>query len=297
MRAVGVRNPRPLSQSGKAMDKPKPKVTAQKRQTALDKWPGITDANGAHFFNVDDVCAGNRRAGGQTFLSKIGHPARRPQGLGIGPQPRVLGYWLFAWFGFDHRTRDAVYWSASRHVPSRSREFLRIPSSLAAAVRWRRSFSPIFSAKNGPHPNRILIPALNAIFSFGEEWGWRGFLSKALAVRPMAGTPLDGSAVGLSPVILLGYNYPSHPKIGIILMTILRHLRRPLWLAGNGKYLAGSDWPWSTQRRRSDSLRGGRWELPYRHRARHYFGLDRLDFASARYPSPGHLKTPPGVRT
>jgi hypothetical protein len=35
MRAVGVRNPRPLSQSGKAMDKPKPKVTAQKRQTAL----------------------------------------------------------------------------------------------------------------------------------------------------------------------------------------------------------------------------------------------------------------------
>jgi hypothetical protein len=35
MRAVGVRNPRPLSQSGKAMDKPKPKVTTQKRQTAL----------------------------------------------------------------------------------------------------------------------------------------------------------------------------------------------------------------------------------------------------------------------
>jgi hypothetical protein len=35
MRAVGVRNPRPLSQSGKAMDKPNPKVTAQKRQTAL----------------------------------------------------------------------------------------------------------------------------------------------------------------------------------------------------------------------------------------------------------------------
>jgi hypothetical protein len=35
MRAVGVRNPRPLSQSGKAIDKPKPKVTAQKRQTAL----------------------------------------------------------------------------------------------------------------------------------------------------------------------------------------------------------------------------------------------------------------------
>jgi hypothetical protein len=216
-------------------------------------------------------------------------------GLGIGPRPRALGYWLFAWFGFT------IIGLATPFVG----ELLRIPPSLAAAPRWRRSLSPIFSAKNGPHPigSAPDCPRIKCHLLVWRRMGLAWILAaKALAVRPMASAPLDGSAVrslvfaGHSTGIRLSFSSETRHCPDD---HLLRHLRRPLWLAalGNRKYLAGSDWAWRAQRRRSNSLRGGGWELPYRYRARHYFGLDRLDFASARYPSPGHLKTPPGVRT
>lgn len=63
---------------------------------------------------------------------------------------------------------------------------------------------------------------LNAVFAFGEEIGWRGWLLDAM--RPLGVWPAlvaTGAAWGLwhTPLILLGYNYNRHDWVGPVLMT------------------------------------------------------------------------------
>lgn len=65
---------------------------------------------------------------------------------------------------------------------------------------------------------------VNALFAFGEEVGWRGYL-----LRQFHGQPFISSAIfigiiwGLwhAPLILLGHNYPQHPVMGIFFMMLL----------------------------------------------------------------------------
>ena len=64
---------------------------------------------------------------------------------------------------------------------------------------------------------------INALFAFGEEVGWRGYLLRALSgysFFPRA--LLTGVIWGLwhAPLILLGHNYPSHPVLGIFMMVV-----------------------------------------------------------------------------
>lgn len=82
-------------------------------------------------------------------------------------------------------------------------------------------------------PSRVLLPALfavsvlvapaiNGVFGLGEELGWRGYLLPAL--MPLGRTRayvLVGVIWGLwhAPLILIGFNYPGHPLLGIVAMT------------------------------------------------------------------------------
>ncbi len=65
---------------------------------------------------------------------------------------------------------------------------------------------------------------INSLFTFGEEFGWRGYLLPRLA--PLGGLPaavLVGAIWGLwhAPLIVLdGYNYPGHPWLGIPMMML-----------------------------------------------------------------------------
>lgn len=68
---------------------------------------------------------------------------------------------------------------------------------------------------------------LNALFSFGEELGWRGFLLYQLKKFSFLKSALVIGLIGgiwQAPLVLLGHKYPQHPVIGIpmiILWTIL----------------------------------------------------------------------------
>ena len=66
--------------------------------------------------------------------------------------------------------------------------------------------------------------SINALFAFGEELGWRGFLF-ARQVPPV----LVGVAWGLwhAPIILQGHNYPAHPVAGVAMMTLWCALLAP----------------------------------------------------------------------
>jgi len=69
----------------------------------------------------------------------------------------------------------------------------------------------------------ILGPLLNIIPFFGEEYGWRGFLQRSLEqMGRVKGTFLVGVIWGLwhAPLILMGFNYPGLPVLGVLLMTI-----------------------------------------------------------------------------
>ena len=64
---------------------------------------------------------------------------------------------------------------------------------------------------------------INALFAFGEEIGWRGYLLKQFAGKKFLSTAIIIGAIwGLwhAPLILMGHNFPNHPIIGVLIMTI-----------------------------------------------------------------------------
>lgn len=65
---------------------------------------------------------------------------------------------------------------------------------------------------------------LNAVFAFGEEIAWRGFLAKEFKGKKfMSAALLIGVIWGFwhAPLILNGHNYPRHPVAGVFMMVIL----------------------------------------------------------------------------
>jgi membrane protease YdiL (CAAX protease family) len=72
---------------------------------------------------------------------------------------------------------------------------------------------------------------INALFAFGEELGWRGFLLQELKPLSFArASVLIGFIWGLwhAPLILQGHNYPQHPVIGVFMMIVFCILLTPL---------------------------------------------------------------------
>ncbi len=66
-------------------------------------------------------------------------------------------------------------------------------------------------------------PLLGLIITFGEEYGWRGYLQPALyGLGKIRAVALVGVIWGIWhwPVILMGHNYPGHPYLGMLLMTL-----------------------------------------------------------------------------
>ena len=91
----------------------------------------------------------------------------------------------------------------------------------------------------------LAVP-LNAVFAFGEEFGWRGYLLPRLMALLGAwpGLLAHGAVWGLwhAPLIfLIGYNYPGQPVLGVPLFVVACTLLGVLlgWL----RLASGSVWP------------------------------------------------------
>jgi len=72
---------------------------------------------------------------------------------------------------------------------------------------------------------------INAVFAFGEELGWRGYLLKAMQGKKLLFVSfITGIVWGIwhFPLILIGHNYPQHPVHGVGMMVILCILLSPL---------------------------------------------------------------------
>ncbi len=65
---------------------------------------------------------------------------------------------------------------------------------------------------------------INALFAFGEEYGWRNYLVAALKEKNFVFAAIFiGIVWGIwhFPLILLGHNYPQHSVAGVFMMVIL----------------------------------------------------------------------------
>ena len=93
------------------------------------------------------------------------------------------------------------------------------------------NFDPtIITAGFSPVTNLIIgalqvleLSILGIILGFGEEYGWRGYLqSELFKLGRVRGVLLLGVIWGVWhwPIILMGHNYPGHPLLGLVLMTL-----------------------------------------------------------------------------
>lgn len=74
--------------------------------------------------------------------------------------------------------------------------------------------------------------SINALFAFGEEFGWRGLLQWELrGLGFWKSNLLIGAIWGFwhTPIILLGHNYPDHPVLGVLMMTVWCALMGPIF--------------------------------------------------------------------
>lgn len=65
---------------------------------------------------------------------------------------------------------------------------------------------------------------INALFAFGEEYGWRNYMAAALKDRSfLISTLVIGLVWGIwhAPIILMGHNYPQHPVAGVFMMIVV----------------------------------------------------------------------------
>lgn len=72
---------------------------------------------------------------------------------------------------------------------------------------------------------------INAVFAFGEEIAWRGYLMKMFKGKKFLTTALwTGVIWGFwhAPLILNGHNYPQHPVAGVFMMVLFCLLLTPM---------------------------------------------------------------------
>lgn len=73
---------------------------------------------------------------------------------------------------------------------------------------------------------------VNAVFAFGEEFGWRGYLLWELApLGYWRATVAIGAIWGLwhAPAIVAGYNFPSYPFVGVFVMMLAGMALSPVY--------------------------------------------------------------------
>jgi uncharacterized protein len=74
---------------------------------------------------------------------------------------------------------------------------------------------------------------INAVAGYGEEAGWRGYLTRQLSGSNFwVAAGFIGIVWGLwhAPLIIQGHNYPEHPVIGVFMMTAWCVLLSPIFL-------------------------------------------------------------------
>ena len=99
-------------------------------------------------------------------------------------------------------------------VPEEQQELVR--EQMMRLPAWLMVISTLFSGL-------LMGASINALFAFGEEYGWRNYLVNALRERKFWPAALFiGVVWGIwhFPLILMGHNYPNESYWGVLLMVV-----------------------------------------------------------------------------
>lgn len=149
---------------------------------------------------------------------------------GLGPGQHRLRFFLLAWLGTPVAVLGALLLSALVYpqamdltgLSGMRAQLAQLPAEAVAQL-GKLAEPGVFLALQVVQ-GVLLGPLLNAPIIFGEEWGWRGYLlPRLLPLGQWRALVLSGVIWGLwhAPLILLGYNYPQHPVLGILLFTVV----------------------------------------------------------------------------
>ncbi|HMQ34707.1 MAG TPA: CPBP family intramembrane metalloprotease [Chloroflexaceae bacterium] len=180
------------------------------------------------------------------FISRPPEGLRAATGLRLGKGRGWGWYWLFAWLGISLLALATPFVGALFGLYTLDlEEFSGFRATLeAAGAGAALEQTPVRLILLAQLATLPLAPLLNAVPTFGEEWGWRGYLLPRLL--PLGQWPallISGVIWGLwhAPVILLGYNYPDRPATGWLFMVGMC----VVWgtLLGWTRLATGSVWP------------------------------------------------------
>jgi len=159
-----------------------------------------------------------------TLVSRPPEGLRTATGLRLGKGRGWGWYWLFAWTVPALLALAAPFVGAALGVFPLDLSFSGLRAGLEqAGALDALGATPLWAVAAAQIAAGLLLaPLLNGVATFGEEWGWRGYLLPRLL--PLGQWPallISGVIWGLwhAPVILLGYNYPQHPRLGLLLMV------------------------------------------------------------------------------
>ena len=101
------------------------------------------------------------------------------------------------------------------NIPEDQQELVR--EQMGQLPAWLMAVSVVFSGL-------LAGITVNALFAFGEEYGWRNYLVGALReVKFWKAALFIGIVWGIwhFPLILMGHNYPNEPRWGVLLMVVM----------------------------------------------------------------------------
>lgn len=155
---------------------------------------------------------------------------REPVLEGVGISFRINRWWWIGWLLIPvislailgmSLLMPGARWAADSELPQLS--LAQMPQGFGP---WGLIAVSLFSG--------LLAGAtLNAVFAFGEEVAWRGFLVREFKDRKfLTASLLIGVIWGFwhFPLILNGHNYPDHPVPGVFMMVLMCTALTPILL-------------------------------------------------------------------
>lgn len=153
-------------------------------------------------------------------------------------------YWLLAWFG----VAALVVLGMAVYLALFPQHYDRNLTLLSKQMPPEYSISPWVIAIQGALVGLLISPFVNGLATFGEEFGWRGYLfPRLMALGPRKAVLISGAVWGVwhAPYILMGHNYgldyPGAPWLGPLAMVWFCLMGGTVfaWLT----WKAGSVWP------------------------------------------------------
>lgn len=160
-----------------------------------------------------------------TFVLRVPRRGRRAEVLGLWPlRPARRVVWLIVagWLAPPVIVALGILLSAAFGFVRLDLGFSAFAAQLESALPPGTPLPPVGLVVGAQIASIPIAALVNAVFAFGEELGWRGWLVPAL--RPLGtGTALlaSGAIWGLwhSPIILLGYNFGRTDISGVLFMV------------------------------------------------------------------------------